>query len=321
MKLNRHSFGMLAGKTAARGERFERVTHADAPETENILPVRDANAALRVALFGLGLGPDCEVLVPAFGKHTPGPDVFSVGARPSYVDVGEDIVLNRGNLTRKLESEYRRENGVWVHKRRGWVLRGIVMTHPLGFSPFVNEVEEFAAEHGLVLVDDARGALGSRVWSASRSTWICAGSGGTVGVASSESASFLVSKDPELLMLVSMHVKTAEFYDMNAEAMKELRIAGAQARKSIGEILSRAGLGNVLETPNYCQSACREVLLIAEHDRDEAMDRLEEAGFIAESNFYPQAIMEACERQFGYRKGRCPDSEELARRAIAVRRK
>ncbi len=303
------------------GAQYDRVSLIDDPGTENILLVNNASEALRAVLFGLGLGPYCEVLVPAFGKRTPGPDVTSVGARPSYVDVGPDIVLNRGNLTRKLESEYRRENGMWVHKRRGWVLRGIVMTHPLGFSPFVDEVEEFAAEHGLVLVDDARCALGSRVWSTSRSAWISAGTAGSAGIASCNEISLVFSKDPKILELVSMRVKTMSGDGVTADTTKEMRVSGMKARKSLSELLVSGGFGEVPATPNYCQPACAEVLLITEHDRDDVVDRLEETGLVAETSFWPQAVMTACDRQFGYRRGRCPESEELARKAIAVSRR
>ncbi len=317
MEWNRSNLGMLAAKARTAGQ-IEEPSIADVLGAENALPVVDASVAMRAVLFGLGFGPACEVLVPAFGKNTPGPDVASVGARPSYVDVGPDIVLNRGNLTRKIESEYRRENGQWVHKRRGWTLRGIVMTHPFGFSPFVDEVEEFAAEHGLILVDDARCALGSRVWSTSRSAWISPGTCGSAGVISSRDCSFVVSGNPDLLRIVSMHAKSAEGNFLDTESIKELRISGMRARKSLSETLGRARVGEIPETPNYCQPACPEVLLVAGDDRDEVAERLEETGFSVETDFWPQKVMSACDRQFGYRRGRCPDSEDLARRAIAV---
>lgn len=294
---------------------------ANALGVESASVVGNPSEALRAVLFGLGLGPECEVLVPAFGKHTPGPEVCGVGARPSYVDVGKDIVLNRANLTRKLEAEYRRENGFWVHKRRGLTLRGIVMTHPFSFSPFVDELEEFAAEHGLILVDDARGALGSRAWSNSRSAWISAGASGAAGVASLNGKAFVLSSNPELVRFVSMRVKGSYQESVSPDDLKELRISALKTRRSLSEALVSAGLGEVPETPNYCQTACPEVIMIANGERDEAVDRIKEAGFVAETDLWPWIVMDASDRQYGYRKGRCPESEELSRKAVAVRMK
>jgi len=318
MEGSRKHFRTLATGVMEADEGMGAESIANSLGTESALAVRDSSAALRTTLFSLGLGPTCEVMLAAFGKHTPAPEISGVGARPSYVDVGPDIVLNRGNLTRKLESEYRRENGSWVHKRRGWTLRGVVMTHPLGFSPFVDEVEEFAAEHGLILVDDARGALGSRVWSTSRSAWISAGASGVAGVVSFNGTAFVLSANPDLLRLVSSQVEIANGDGVCPEALKELRLSGLRVRKSLCETLACTGLGEIPETPNYCQAACPEVILLSNDDRDEVADRLEEAGFVVDTDFWPRSVMDASDRQYGYRKGRCPESEELSVKAIAV---
>jgi len=305
--------------TPATGVMEAAESIASALGAESAAPVLDPSEALRAVLFNLGLGPECEVLVPAFGKHTPGPEVCGVGARPSYVDVGKDIVLNRDNLTRKLEAEYRRENGKWVHRRRGLTLRGIVMTHPFGFAPFLDEVEEFAEEHGLILVDDARGALGSQVWSNSRSAWISAGAGGVAGVASFNGSAFVISSDPELVRIVSAKLRDPREEGLSSEALRDLRISAMRTRRRLREALVSEGLGAVPETPNYCQTACHEVILVAKGERDEAAERLKEAGFIVETDFWPWTVMNSPDRQYGYRKGRCPESEELSRKAIAVR--
>jgi dTDP-4-amino-4,6-dideoxygalactose transaminase len=318
MEGSKNHFGTFTTSVMEADEHISAESIANTLGVESALSVRDSSRAMRATLFSLGLGPACEVMLAAFGKHTPAPEISGVGARPSYVDVGPDIVLNRGNLTRKMESEYRRENGSWVHKRRGWVLRGVVMTHPLGFSPFADEVEEFAAEHGLVLVDDARGALGSRAWSTSRSAWISAGAGGVAGVVSFNGTGFVLSTNPELVNLVSSQVESLDGDGVCPEALKELRLSGMRARKSLSETLACAGLGEIPETPNYCQTACPEVILITSGERDEAADRLEEMGFVVETDFWPRSIMDASDRQFGYRKGRCPESEELSRKALAV---
>lgn len=171
------------------------------------------------------------------------------------------------------------------------------MTHPFGFSPFLDEVEEFAEEHGLVLVDDARGALGSRTWSAKRSVWVSAGAGGIAGVASFNSLALALFSDPEPMRLMSHQLGVLGEDGLRPEALKELRLAGTRARKSLAERLARSGLGHVPETPNHCQSACSELLLIAQHDRDEAADRLEQTGFLVETEFWPIAIMSAEGRQ------------------------
>ena len=321
MEGSRNQLKMLATGVMKNDEDIGAESIANSLGTENALAVKNSYKALRAILFSLGIGPECEVMVSAFGKYTPGPEICSVGARPSYVDVGPDIVLNRGNLTRKLEAEYRREKGSWVHKRRGWKLRGIVMTHPLGFSPFVDEIEEFAMEHGLILVDDARCALGSRTWSTSRSAWIEAGASGVAGVASFNKKAFVFSANRELFRLVSMQVDISDGDAVYPETLKELRLSGTRTRKSLSETLGRAGLGEVLETPNYCQASCPEVILMTSDNRDEIVDRLEEMGFIVDDDFWPLTIMNAPDRQYGYRKGRCPESEELSRRALAVRLK
>ncbi|MEO0140352.1 MAG: DegT/DnrJ/EryC1/StrS family aminotransferase [candidate division WOR-3 bacterium] len=283
------------------------------------IPVSDPSYALRAGLFAMGIGPGCEVMVPAFGRFTPGPEVFSVGARPSYVDVGADIVLTRENLSRKLESEYKREGGFWVHRRRLWRLRAVIMTHPLGFSPFVDEIEDFAEEHGLILVDDARCALGSRIWSTKRSAWIYAGSAGRFGVACCNGKGYLMSDDRGLLSLIIAQMRSPGEDGLCTDALKEIRLEGLRKRRWLSESLATAGIGEIPRIPNYCQTSCSEVLLITEDDRDEIAEMITEKGFLAETDFWPLSVMFSSDRQYGYRKGRCPESEDIARRAIAVR--
>jgi len=291
-------------------------------ETQNIIYVPDPDRALRAALFGLGMGPGCDILVPAFGQWTPGPDVAGVGARPSYVDVGPELVLNAKNLEQKIESDYSLQDGNLVHRRKGNLLRGVVMTHPAGYSPFVDEVEEFAEKWNLALFDDARGALTSRCWSTSRCRWIYPGVVGQAGVVSLYDVAFFVARDHDLLSAVSQHTSPPSetsicrakelLENLNAE-----RLENARTRQNIVTALAGLNLGKVIPAPTWSEPGVPLALLVCQ-DRNSAADQLEDMGFSVETEIWPQSVLEKEGNQFSYRRNKCELSEELSRKAIIV---
>jgi perosamine synthetase len=119
---------------------------AEACAVEHALVVSSGTAALHLAVLALGLGPGDEVLVPAYTFPATANVVAHVGARPVLVDVDP--------RTMNLDPE---RAAAAVTPRT----RAVIAVHLFG-RPLDWEGLGAAVPEGVVLVEDAAGALGAR---------------------------------------------------------------------------------------------------------------------------------------------------------------
>jgi dTDP-4-amino-4,6-dideoxygalactose transaminase len=110
------------------------------------LVVSSGTAALHLAVLALGLGPGDEVLVPAYTFPATANVVAHVGATPVLVDVDP--------RTMSLDPE---RAAAAVTPRT----RAVIAVHLFG-RPLCWEALRDAVPDGVVLVEDAAGALGAR---------------------------------------------------------------------------------------------------------------------------------------------------------------
>jgi len=140
--------GALQGGRPLQGDAvgaFERAL-AGATGRRHAVAVGSGTDALAFALLARGIGPGDDVLVPAFSFIASASCVMRTGARPVFADVDDDGLLDLGDAARKLTPRTRALVAVQLYGQ---------MTDP-------DAVEAFAAEHGLVVVEDAAQALGAR---------------------------------------------------------------------------------------------------------------------------------------------------------------
>lgn len=130
--------------TGERGRAFER-EYAEATGRRHGIAVANGTLALELALRAFGIGPGDEVITPSRTYVASASCAVTLGAVPVVADVDRDsqcvtVETLRQALTPRT--------------------RAIVAVHLAGWACPMDEIMAFAAEHGLVVVEDCAQAHG-----------------------------------------------------------------------------------------------------------------------------------------------------------------
>lgn len=115
--------------------------------TKHCITVGNGLDALRIALEAYGIGPGDEVIIPAHTFIATWLAVSQCGAQP----VGVDVSLNTANIDISLLEAARNER-----------TKAIIPVHLYGQAADMDPIREFAAIHGLIVIEDAAQAHGAR---------------------------------------------------------------------------------------------------------------------------------------------------------------
>jgi perosamine synthetase len=123
-------------------QRFaERVGAAHAIATTS------CTSALHLALYGLGVSPGDEVIVPSLSFIATANAVWQCGATPVFADVDPDTLnLDPGAAERAITSR----------------TKLIMPVHQIGLPADMDRLMDVAARHGLMIMEDAACAIGAR---------------------------------------------------------------------------------------------------------------------------------------------------------------
>lgn len=244
--------------------------------------------ALRRLIINLELEPRSEIVVPAFSTTNLGEIVAGAGHVPVYADVDDRGLLDPRAVLKKVRAEFSRDGEFWRHRRRGGRLAGLCIVHPGGLTPDLEAIWELAKELGLVIIDDARGALGARAWAGGR--WVEAGAAGEVGVASGFGEAYAYASSPTLLE--------------GLEREEGAETPGYLLRRAWREAVRKVGIGEkALAAPTWCEPAGEFILVVGGGSQ----------------SLWPKYLLERKEGRLGYRKGSCPMAEHLAETLEPVR--
>jgi dTDP-4-amino-4,6-dideoxygalactose transaminase len=116
--------------------------------TRHALAVSNGTAALHLALLAAGCGPGDEVIVPSLNFVAAANSIEHTGATPVFCDITGEVDLN-------LDPED-------VAAAVGERTKAIVVVHYGGFPCDLAAISGIAERHGLVLIEDAAHAPGSR---------------------------------------------------------------------------------------------------------------------------------------------------------------
>jgi dTDP-4-amino-4,6-dideoxygalactose transaminase len=121
---------------------------AAASGASHALAVANGTAALHLALLAIGCGPGDEVVLPSLNFVAAANTVALTGARPVFCDIrgGDDLNLDPADA----------EDAV------GPATKAVLALHYGGFACALDDVRDLAARHGVVVLEDAAHAPGSR---------------------------------------------------------------------------------------------------------------------------------------------------------------
>lgn len=132
---------------------FERA-FAEHVGARHAVACANGTAALHLAMLALGIGPGDAVIVPSVTFLATANAARYVGADVAFADVDPDT-----GLLRRQDAEAALARA----QARGWRVRAILPVHLAGQPADMEGLAALAAEHGLVLVEDACHAIGTRL--------------------------------------------------------------------------------------------------------------------------------------------------------------
>jgi dTDP-4-amino-4,6-dideoxygalactose transaminase len=101
--------------------------------------VTNGTAALHVALIAAGVQPGDEVLVPAFTFAASANAVLAIGARPVFVDIDDDFLLDLDDAAKKISES----------------TTAVMPVHLYGLMVDMDSLLSFVANHGLAAIEDS----------------------------------------------------------------------------------------------------------------------------------------------------------------------
>lgn len=145
--------------TGPEVQAFER-EFAAAVGAAHAVAVNSCTAALHLALEGLGVGQGDEVLTSTITFTATAEVVEYLGGRTRFVDVEADTLnLSPATCRKLIETEYRRQDGHWVHRVSGGTLKAIVPVHFAGHLADMPGFLALGEEFDLAILDDAAHAF------------------------------------------------------------------------------------------------------------------------------------------------------------------
>jgi len=113
---------------------------------KHAIAVSSCTTALHLAFIGAGIGPGDEVLCPSLSFIATANSIRYVGAEPVFVDI-DPVTFNLD--PNKIEAA--------ITPRT----RAILAVHQIGLPAAMDEINEIASRHNLLMIEDAACAIGS----------------------------------------------------------------------------------------------------------------------------------------------------------------
>jgi perosamine synthetase len=142
--------------------RFERAL-ADACGTRHAVALANGTVALQVALQVSGVRSRDEVLMPALTFVASANAVVHAGAVPHFVDADEATLgICAEALAAHLSRIGEGRDGALYNSKTGRRISAVLPVHVFGHPVDMDPLTELAARYGLIVIEDATEALGSR---------------------------------------------------------------------------------------------------------------------------------------------------------------
>jgi len=143
-------------------ERFESEV-ASYCGVKHAVAVSSGTAALHLALRAAGVCPDEEGIVSTLAFIAPANAVRYVGAWPVFIDAEPDYLqMDADKLEGFLAKGCHRSKGALVNHQTARRVKALLPVHALGHPCNMDPLVKLANEYGLVIIEDAAEALGTR---------------------------------------------------------------------------------------------------------------------------------------------------------------
>ena len=112
---------------------------------KHAIAVSNGTSALHLALLVNGVGPDDEVITPSFTFSSAVNCILFCGAKPVFVDIGDDFNIDAGKVAEKITGR----------------TKAMIVTHLFGYPADMDKLSRIANDAGIVLIEDCSQAVGS----------------------------------------------------------------------------------------------------------------------------------------------------------------
>lgn len=113
---------------------------------KHVFGVADGTNSIIIGLRAIGVGPGDEVIVPSHTYIASAASVVLVGATPILCDIGPDNLIDAASVLQKITSK----------------TKAIMPVHVNGRTCAMDPIIDVASKYGLMIVEDAAQALGSK---------------------------------------------------------------------------------------------------------------------------------------------------------------
>ncbi len=127
-----------------------------------VIAVSNGTVALRLALHGMGVKAEEEVLIPPLSFVATANAVSHLGATPHFIDIeSETLGMCPQALERRLKEIAIKKGKFLFNKLTDKRISAVIPVHVYGLPAKMIEIKKICSEWGIPLVEDAAEALGS----------------------------------------------------------------------------------------------------------------------------------------------------------------
>ncbi len=314
--------------------------------TSHVIGVASGTDALYLALRAAGIGPGDAVLTTPYSFAASATQIARVGARPYFVDIERDSFNLDPALARRWLDDACRRDGDRRVAPGGETVRAVLPVHLFGRPCAIATLSTLAAEHGLVVIEDAAQAIGARIDGAGRRAGTVgrfgcfsfyptknlggAGDGGCVVANADADAETVRSlarhgaaggpyRHVALGLASRLDAVQAAVLGVKLPHIERWNAARRHHAERYDHLLTGAlGAAHVVAAPAIVPGHVFHQYVIRVADRDRVRAALAAAG-VESQVYYPIPLhLQPCFTALGYRAGDQPEAERASAESLAL---
>lgn len=215
-------------------------------KTKNAVSCQSGTAALHLALIECGVSWGDLVIVPTLTFIAAVNPCRYVGADPVFMDCDDSLCIDITKLSRYLEQECERRNGVLYDRLQNRPIKAIVVVHVFGNGADMEGLMRVAKAYDLPIVEDATEAVGT-FYMSGKYAGRMAGTIGDIGaysfngnkIITTGGGGMIVARDAAKLAHIkhlSTQAKSNDLYYLHDEVGFNYRMTNLQASVGVAQL-------------------------------------------------------------------------------------